>query len=79
MQSKCTGMHRHVCVGANNTSENMEQTGTWVHQVARALEEQLREDQQELKTREQKIIAKDAKKIRGIACENDTNKGTSRV
>ena len=40
------------------------------------MEEHLREDKQELKTREQKRKAKDAKKIRGIAHEN---KGTSHV
>ena len=52
MQSKCAGTHRHVRVGAINTSKKMEQTGTWVHQVARGTEEQLRNDKQELKTRE---------------------------
>ena len=39
---------------ANNASEAIEQSGTWVHEVARAMDEQLREDDQELKTREQK-------------------------
>ena len=70
MQSKCTGTHPHVCAGTNDTSEKVEQTGTWVHQVARVMEEQLREDKQELKTREQKKKAKDAKRIRGIVHEN---------
>ena len=37
MQSKFT--HRHARVGANNTREEMEHTGTWVPQVARAMEE----------------------------------------
>ena len=55
----------------------MEQSGTWVHQFAQAIKEQLREDEQELKTREQKK-AKDAKSIRGIVSENK-NKGTSHV
>ena len=36
------------------------------------------EDQQELKTREQKK-AKDAKRTRGTVHENDKNKGTSHV
>ena len=66
MQSKCTGTYRHVRVGANNTSENMEQTGTWVLQVARTKEDQLREDQQELKAREQKRNAKDARGYSGL-------------
>ena len=44
----------HARVDAGNTSEKMEQTGTWVHQVSRAKEEQLKEDKQELNTREQK-------------------------
>ena len=48
-------------------------------QVAQAMKEQLREDEQELKTREQKMMAKDAKSIRGIVTENDKNKGTSHV
>ena len=76
MQNKCTGTHRHARVGANNTSENMEHTGTWVHHFARAMEEHLRVDEQELKTREKK---KKAKKIRGFAHENDKDKGTSHV
>ena len=66
-------------VDANNTIEKVEQTGTWVHQIARAMEEQLRDDQQELKTREQKKKAKDARRIRGIVHENDKNKRTSHV
>ena len=37
------------------------------------------EDLQELKTREQKKKAKDAKRIRGIVHENDKNKRTSLV
>ena len=71
MQRKCAGAHWHARVDANNTIENMEQTGTWVHQVSRAMEEQLREDHQELRTREQKKKAKDAMRIRGIVHEND--------
>ena len=53
MQRECTGTHRHAYVGANSTSENLEQTGTWVHQdqVARAPEERLRVDKQELCSR----------------------------
>ena len=58
-----------------STSEKIEQTATWVYQVARAAEEQSREDKQELKTREQKKRAKDAKRIRGIVHENGKNKG----
>ena len=76
VQSKCTGTHRHVRSCANSTSEKFEQTGTWVHQVGRAMEEQLRQDQQELMAREQKKRAKDAKRIRGIV---HANKGTCHV
>ena len=54
----------------------MEQPGTCVHQVVRAMEEQLREDKLELKTREQKWKTQDAKRIRGIVHDN---KGTSHV
>ena len=41
IQGKCTGTHRHARVGAHNTSVQMEHIGTWVPQVARAMEEQL--------------------------------------
>ena len=58
VQSKCTGTHQHARVDARNTIEK----------VARAMEEPMREDQQELKTREQKKKAKDAKKMRGTVC-----------
>ena len=50
-----------------------------IRRVARVTEEQLREDQQELKTREKKMQPEDAKKIRGIVHENNKNKRTSRV
>ena len=43
------------------------------------MEEQLREDQLGLKTREQKRKAEDAKRIRGIVHENNKNKRLSRV
>ena len=69
--------HRHARVDASNTIEKREQTGTWVRQVARAMEEQLREDQQELKRREQMKKAEDAKRMRGIVHEHERNKRTS--
>ena len=40
------------------------------------MEEQLREDKQDLKMREQKKRAKDAKRIRGIVHEHDKNRGS---
>ena len=43
------------------------------------MEEQLKENQEELKTREQKKRATYAKRKRGIVHENDKNKGTSHV
>ena len=73
------GTHRRARVYANNTIEKGEQTGTWVRQVARAMEEQLRKDQQERNTQEQKRKAEDAKRIRGIVHENNNSKGTSHV
>ena len=69
MRSKCTGTHRHARVDACKTIEKEEQTGTWVRQVARAMEKQLRENQQELEMRAQKKKAKDAKRMRGIVHE----------
>ena len=79
MQSKCTGTHRHGRVGANNTTEKMKQRGTWVHEVARATEEQLRQDKQELEMRERRKKAEDARRIRGIVHESAENKGLSLV
>ena len=58
-------------------SEKVEQTGTWVNHVVQAREKQLKEDEQELQTREQKRKATDAKRIRGTVHENDRNKGAS--
>ena len=43
------------------------------------MKEQLREDQQELKTFEQKKKATDARRIRGIVHENNKSKGTNHV
>ena len=43
------------------------------------MEELFREDEQELKTRDQKKRATDAKRIRGIVHENDKHQGTSHV
>ena len=59
--------------------EKGEQTGTWVHQVARAMEEQLREDQEGLETHEQKRKTEDAKRRRGIVHDNNKNKRLSCV
>ena len=46
-------------------------TSTWTNQVAQAMEEQLKEDEQELMTRKRRKKAKDAQRIRGIVHEND--------
>ena len=79
LQSKCASTHRHVRVGCDNPTEEGEQTGSWVRQVAQSMEEQLKEDQQELETREKKRNVEDAKRIRRIVRENDKNKDLSRV
>ena len=79
MRSKCTGTHRHAHVDVSNTIEKRKPTGTLVRQVARAMEEQMREDQQELKTREKKKETKDAKRMRGIVHKSNKNKRTSHV
>ena len=54
LQSKCASTHRHARVNADDPTEKGEQTGSWVRQVAQAMEEQVKEDQQELETREKK-------------------------
>ena len=79
LRSECTGTHGHARVNENSTIEKGEQTGTWVRQVARATEEQLRKDHQKPKTREQKRKAEDAKRIRGIVHESNTNKRLDHV
>ena len=74
LQSKCASAHRHARGNTSNTIEERERTGTWVPKVARAMEEQLREDRDELETREQKRNTDDAKRIRGIVHESNKNK-----
>ena len=54
-------------------SRRGEQTGSWVRHVARAMEEQLNEEE----TCEHQRKVEDAKRIRRIAHENDKNKGSS--
>ena len=56
-----------------------EQTGTWVRQVDRAMEAQFRDDQQDLKNEGTEEESRGAKRIRGIAHEDDRNKGSSHV
>ena len=64
LRSKCNSTHRHAQTNENNAIEQGAQTGTWVREVARAMEEQLREDQEGLETHEQKKITEDGKRIR---------------
>ena len=78
LRSKCTSTHRHAQTNENNAIEK-EQKGTWVRQVAGAMEEQLREDKEGLETHEQKKKTEDAKRIRGIVHDNNKNKRLSRV
>ena len=58
--------------------ENKQENG-YIKLPEQSVEEELGEEQQELKTREKKKKAKDAKRIRGTVHENDNNKGTSHV
>ena len=74
LQSKCTGTHRHARVDAEDTIGRKEQTGTWVRQAARAIEEQLKKDKQELRdagTEARERI--DSNKISSIIQENAEN------
>ena len=54
--------------------EKGERTGSWVRQVAQAMEEQLKEDQQELETREHQKKVEDAKRICRIVHENEKSR-----
>ena len=71
LQSKCASAHQH------EQPEKRERTGTRVRQVAQAIEEQLKEDLQELKTRERKRKVEDAKRIRRTVHENNRHKELS--
>ena len=75
LQSKCTRTHRHARVDAEETIGRREQTGTWVREAARAMEEQLEKDKQELEMREQRKRAEDANRICSIINEIAENKG----
>ena len=50
-----------------------------MHEAARAAEEQLKKDKQELEMREQRKRAEDANRIRSIIHENAENKGLNLV
>ena len=65
LNSKCTGTHRHAWVDAGRR----EQTGTWVRQAARAIEEQLKKDKQELEMREHRKRAEGANRTCSIIHE----------
>ena len=79
LQSKCNGTHRHARVDAEDTIGRRVQTGTWVREAARAVEEQLKKDKQKLDMREQRKRAEDANRICSIIHENAENKGLSLV
>ena len=79
LQSKCASTHRHARVDCDNPTVKGEQTGSWIRQVARAMEEELKEDQQELETREKKRKVEDVKRIRRIVRGNNKNKDLSHV
>ena len=79
LQSKCNGTHRHARVDAKDTIGRREQTGTWDRQAARAIEEQLEKDKQELEMREQRKRAEDANRICSIIHENAETKWLSLV
>ena len=51
-------------VNADNPTEKGEQTGSWVRQVAQAMEEQMKEDQQELETCQKKRNVEDVQRIK---------------
>ena len=68
---------RHARVDAEDTIGRREQTG--VRQAARAMDEQLKKDKQELEMREQRKRAEGANRICSIIHENAENKGLSLV
>ena len=79
MQRKCTGKHRHARVGANIASEKMEQSGTWVREVARALEKHVREDLQELKVCEKRRKQRIQRGDEGLFMRSTKSQGTNHV
>ena len=62
-KSECNSTHRHARVDAEDVIGKREQTGTWVREAARAIDEQLKKDKQELEMREQRKRAEDANRI----------------
>ena len=79
LQSKCNSTHRHARVDAEDVIGKREQTGTWVREAARAIDEQLKKDKQELEMREQRKRAEDANRICSIINENAESKRLSLV
>ena len=79
LQSECAGRHRHARVNADDPTEKREHTGTQVRQVAQAMKEQVKEDQQELETRGKNKKATDSKRIRRIFLQNSKNNALSHV
>ena len=75
LQSKCNGTHRRARVDAEDTIGRREQTGTWVRQAARATEEQLEKDKQELEMREQRKRAEYANRISASSMKMLRTKG----
>ena len=59
---------------SNRAPMNSTSRGSWVRQVAQAMEEQLKEDHQE-QTREHQKKVEDAKRICRMVHENDKSKG----
>ena len=76
LQSTCAGTHRHARVNADDPTEKGEQKGSWVRQVAQAMEEEVKEDQQELETRDKKRRMEDAKRMCRIVGENNCERYT---
>ena len=54
IHGRSRGKHRHEHVGADDLNGAYRQSGVLVREVARAMEEQMKEDEQEPKTWEEK-------------------------
>ena len=78
LQSICNGTHRMPGSTPKTRSEGGSKRERGC-EAARAMEEQLKQDKQELETREQRKRAEDANRICSIIHENAENKGLSLV
>ena len=79
IHGKSLGKHRHEHVGADDLNGAHRQSGVLVREVARAMEDQMNEDEQEPKTWKQKRQVSYNWRLQKIVHEADRIEGVDRV